>query len=393
VRTALALLLLAGCELDEPRATCDQLAARVEECTGVAELPFTCASLTATDVDNLTAALEALPCESIAALLPLDGDPRAASCRIAGEGCAAPILPAPAFSPTRFPIGLVNGIDLSAAFSWSDRIVDVMRGEGGHDVRLAVVPPYEAPPARARVLWDAVQEIRRETGAARVNLICHSLGGLDCRYLVSPDGLAADLGIDPAETAGAVASITTVATAHRGTPIADIALGLIPGEDAGDALERLAAALGGWLAPQALEQNPHLRQAIAALGESSAIAFNAAIGDADGVYYQSWAGFSREEPADLAASCAGDLDLLAGEVDQIALPLLPAQELIAARAGASDGLCPVDSARWGTFRGCVPADHMEQLGRGNLPDINVRTGVDIAWFYAAVAADLAARGY
>jgi triacylglycerol lipase len=391
-RLSLLVLLAGGCAMREP-ARCDRLAARVEECTGVTTLPVECDSLTATDVDNLTAALEALPCESVAALLPLDGDPRAASCRIAGEACAAPILEPPRFAPTRYPIALVNGIDLSAAFSWSDRIVSVLRDEGGHDARLAVVPPYEAPPARARVLWEAVQSIRRETGAARVNLICHSLGGLDCRYLVSPAGLAADLGIDPAETAGAIASITTVATAHRGTPIADIALGFVPGADAGDALERLAAVFGAWLAPDALEQSPHLRAAIAALSESNAIAFNAAITDAPGVFVQSWAGFSREAPGDPAAACGDDLALLAGEVDQIALPLLPAQELIAARAGASDGLCPIDSARWGLFRGCVPADHMEQLGRGNLPDINVRTGVDIAWFYAAVAADLAARGF
>jgi triacylglycerol lipase len=389
VRSAVLILLLAGCESEDP-ASCAQLESRIEECTGVAELPFTCASLTSNDIENLTAALEAVPCETLAALLPLDGDPRAASCRIVGEGCAEPIHAAPVRSPTRYPVLLVNGIDLSAAFSWSDRIVEVMRDEGGHDVHLAIVPPYEAPPRRAQVLWDRVEEIRRSASADKVNLVCHSLGGLDCRYLVSPGGLAADLGEDPALLAGAVASITTVATAHQGTPIADIALGLIPGEDAGEAIERLAAAFGGWLAADSLEENPHLREAIAALSESQAIAFNAAIGDAGGIYYQSWAGVSRE--ADLAG-CGDDLALLSGEVDQIVLPLLPAHELIAERAGASDGLCPVQSARWGAFRGCVPADHMEQLGRGNLPDVNVRTGVDIAWFYAGVAADLAARGF
>ena len=58
----------------------------------------------------------------------------------------------------------------------------------------------------------------------------------------------------------------------------------------------------------------------------------------------------------------------------------------------NDGLTAVASARWGRFRGCVPADHMEQLGQYDLPDVNVRTGFDVAWFYAAVAADLAEQG-
>ena len=35
-------------------------------------------------------------------------------------------------------------------------------------------------------------EVRAETHAAKVNLVCHSLGGLDCRYVASPAGLVWD---------------------------------------------------------------------------------------------------------------------------------------------------------------------------------------------------------
>ena len=55
----------------------------------------------------------------------------------------------------------------------------------------------------------------------------------------------------------------------------------------------------------------------------------------------------------------------------------------------NDGLTPVTSAKWGNFRGCIPADHMEQLGQRNLPDTNVQTGFDVARFYGDVANDLA----
>jgi triacylglycerol lipase len=59
----------------------------------------------------------------------------------------------------------------------------------------------------------------------------------------------------------------------------------------------------------------------------------------------------------------------------------------------NDGLTPVRSARWGNFRGCVPADHMEQLGARNLPDVNVRNGFDVARFYANVAQELSEMGF
>ena len=58
----------------------------------------------------------------------------------------------------------------------------------------------------------------------------------------------------------------------------------------------------------------------------------------------------------------------------------------------NDGLATVESAKWGTFKGCIPADHMEQLGQKSLPDVNVRTGFDVAWFYTNVAGDLAGQG-
>ena len=84
--------------------------------------------------------------------------------------------------------------------------------------------------------------------------------------------------------------------------------------------------------------------------------------------------------------------------DYLALPLVPLYPIVGNgetdidSVEPNDGLVAISSAQWGTFRGCIPADHMEQLGQYNLPDVNVRTGVDMAWFYASVASDLAGQG-
>lgn len=238
-----------------------------------------------------------------------------------------------------------------------------------------------------------------------MNLICHSLGGLDCRYLVSPNGLPRDVHVD---TASAVASITTVGTAHRGTRVADVALGLTPDTEDDHIVEDLASVLGDWFDDGALAHDATLRAALRALSLANAPAFNDGIVDAPGIFYQSWAGYSRpfgsappKHDALLRELCATDTDAgLPGfsKHDWMALTLVPLSDVAGRMKDGgdvepNDGLTPVRSARWGTFRGCIPADHMEQLGARNLPDVNVRNGFDVARFYTNVASDLASRGF
>jgi triacylglycerol lipase len=135
--------------------------------------------------------------------------------------------------------------------------------------------------------------------------------------------------------------------------------------------------------------------------------FATEITDAPGVYYQSWAGYSRPfgeasgdhdvRLAELCKATDGSDGLFGyGKHDFMALTLIPLTEVVG-KVGddfiPNDGLVAVDSARWGNFRGCIPADHMEQLGQRSLPDVNVQNGFDIARFYANVASDLTARGF
>ena len=401
------ILLLASCAVigDEPPNRCRDLEVEVRRCLGVEALPLPCDQLSNRDVDSFEGLIEQVGCTGLQSLVPLDGDPLAASCVLVGHGCSDSPVPPLRRASTRHPLVLVNGIDVSPLFSWSDRIVDVLRG-AGHDPHLAVVPPFDDTVSRSRVLWRRIQEIRAETGARKVNLLCHSLGGLDCRYTVSPAGLRLDLDDNP-PIAESVASVTTVGTAHMGTPVADIALGLVPGDDEDEAIDALATTFGAWFSGETLERDVDLRSSLGALTTSQAIAFNAEIVDARGVVYRSWAGFSRpfgeppDDPELLRSLCAptqgGDgLHLYTGLEDHLSLPLLPSYDLVGEQDDGvvepNDGLCPVRSARWGDFRGCIPIDHQEQLGRGNLPDANVRNHVDVAAFYADLAADLAEVG-
>ena len=102
--------------------------------------------------------------------------------------------------------------------------------------------------------------------------------------------------------------------------------------------------------------------------------------DQKGVYYQSWAGVatrSGQKDGKQVGSFSGD-------------PSLNARALVT--KGDNDGAVSVDSAKWGNFRGEIPADHM-QMVRGESAADQERTGFDVAGFYKKMAEDLANRGY
>jgi triacylglycerol lipase len=403
VKRALLLVLLPVACVPSNDAECDALKDDLEHCFGTRLARLDCSTVADVDVRKLRSFVESTSCDVLSAALPLDGDLRSTACKALGVGCVAPVSPAPQHAPAQYPLVLVNGIDTSPFFRYSDRIVSTLEDASGQRVYLATLTPWQTPQHRAPELWTKVQQALQDSGAPKVNLVCHSLGGLDCRYLVSPGGLAADTG--EAGMADAVASITTVGTAHRGTRVADQLLGLRPGS--AQAIDDFASVAGDWFSPDALARDANVRDALHALTTVETAAFNESVTDASGVYYQSFAGISRPLGESNAALDARALSLCApdepsdatdssGAQDEMALVLVPFDQTVSKDGDAllpHDGFVTVDSARWGNFRGCLRADHMEQLGQYNLPQVNVTTGIDIARFYAAIAADLARRGF
>jgi triacylglycerol lipase len=53
----------------------------------------------------------------------------------------------------------------------------------------------------------------------------------------------------------------------------------------------------------------------------------------------------------------------------------------------------VESSKWGEFRGCIPADHLDQVGQIDDVGASHQTGFDSLRFYRNLAFDLAARGF
>jgi triacylglycerol lipase len=213
--------------------------------------------------------------------------------------------------------------------------------ERGFRVLFPQVAPTSGIVARAGQLREQIQRWTEEP----LNIIAHSMGGLDARYLITRLGMA-----------DRVRSLTTIATPHRGTHLAD------------------------WVLANFRNRVP-LLLAMEAMGvnvdgfrdcrPSACCAFNAATPDMPGVRYFSYAGsvpFARVTPV-----------------------LRRAWNLLSTVEGPNDGMVSLESARWGEHLGVLHADHFAQT-----PDrVFVRLGEDFdaLGFYFRLLEDLARRGF
>jgi triacylglycerol lipase len=256
---------------------------------------------------------------------------------------------------------------------------------GETQVFVTVTLPYDTSEHRATVLLPQIQAILAQTGAAKVNLIAHSQGGLDARVLASPAGLG--LG-------DVIASVTTVSTPHRGTPVADLGMGLIsgvPSSISGPVTDAFLQLLEDGV--YSVQATPNLlSQATEMTTQYMANTFNPRYVDAPGVTYASYGARTNLE------SGAGDCDTAQipnepSSLDIEQVYFLATASYMQLTGYQNDGLVPVESAKWGTFMQCVPADHLKEVGLmfQNGPDLI--SGFDHLVFFEQVVARLRAEGF
>ncbi len=255
----------------------------------------------------------------------------------------------------------------------------------GETVFTPAVDPFNDSTSRGEELAAAVDAILAETGHAKVVLVGHSQGGLDARYVAStrPDQVAA---------------VVTVSSPHRGTPMIDLVLRAAEDERVREWVDGLVRTVGAPLWDAAGEETS-LFHAMEQLSEEGAAAFNAAHPNQPGVDYFSIAGRSGMHLA--PGPCASDeapewITRYAWERDPIDPLLAVSEAFIDGGFGdpyPNDGLVRIESARWGTFLGCVPADHFDEMGQllGDSPGLGNR------WSYLEFYRDLVgwvrAEGY
>jgi triacylglycerol lipase len=248
----------------------------------------------------------------------------------------------------RHPVVLVHGmlgfvrqtLGRLLSFAYFQGVEDHLR-DAGATVHCVALPALGGVEARSRALKAAMDALP----PGKVNVIAHSMGGLDARWYVGRLG-----GHER------VASLVTIATPHRGTSVADWGLA------------RLGRALAG-------------RRLLDGFGVDTS-AFDDVTLEASERRNEILA----DAPEVPTVSYGGARPWYA-----VAAPLQVSFRILQRTEGPNDGLVSATSARWGEYRGTVEADHFAQTGwHWTPPGLGRFRHLD---FYDGVVSDLAARGF
>ncbi|MGL4370298.1 MAG: esterase/lipase family protein [Spirochaetota bacterium] len=250
------------------------------------------------------------------------------------NGCAAvQNKKDPGYCAARYPVVFVHGVgfrDRSLTGKYWGNTPEVLTAHGAH-VFSGGQDAYGTISGNAELLKKNILVILEKTGAKKVNIIGHSRGGLEARYMITK--------LDMKDK---VASLTTVSTPHRGSSMADVIMKQITDDDfLISAIDFFAGIVG--------DDNPASYNAGIELTRSRMETFNKDVPDAPDVYYQSYA----------------------GEIDEnIGSRLWKSMFLtINKYEGPNDGLVSINSAKWGTFKGVMACDgkarvsHADEIGR------------------------------
>ncbi|OAV89674.1 hypothetical protein PTTG_07111 [Puccinia triticina 1-1 BBBD Race 1] len=232
--------------------------------------------------------------------------------------------PAP-FTKPKFPLVLCHGLlgfdvlgPAALGLSYFRGVREALE-ERGVEVHVAKVPACASIEERAKTL---AQFIESRLAGRTVNLIGHSMGGLDSRFLITH--------LQP--TSFKVASLTTIGTPHRGSAFADYLLLDVLGRQHLPTFLQISKTLG----------LPGGGQAFVELTSEQMAAFNKTTPDVEGTAYFSY-----------GATCE----------PSFASPFRPPWGVVFEREGPNDGLVSVASAQWGTYLGTLRnVNHAELVG-------------------------------
>ena len=238
-----------------------------------------------------------------------------------------------------------------------------------------------------KAITDAIPAAELSKGRA-VHIVAHSMGGLDARYLISQLGRA-----------NWIASLTTISTPHRGSPLADIITGArllslsecvnLARALGPDTITNILAALGqnappgvplNLFAPAAIiEALPNLKtylaqlfgvkpQAFSELTTASATQFNKLYPSLEGVPLACYSGVSSPSQTMCRA-------------------LFASWAILNSIAKDNDGAVPLSSSRWPETSEIVPADHFEEVGLARYFDLPLSPNhYDIRKLYSQIDA-------
>lgn len=218
---------------------------------------------------------------------------------------------------TKYPIMLIHGTgfrDYKYINYWG-RIPKTLENNGS-SVFYGLQDSWGAVEKNALRIKENINKVLEENDCSKINLIAHSKGGLDARYLISTLSMA-----------DKIASLTTIATPHHGSKTMDIFYRFpVP-------IYRFAAIFANLWFRILGDMHPDFFNSSRGFSTNEMEKFNEQNPDSEGVFYQSYGAVMHNTMSDIF----------------MALPHF----IIKCIEGENDGLVTVTSARWTNFRGIL----------------------------------------
>lgn len=260
----------------------------------------------------------------------------------------------------RYPIIMLHGIgfrDLRWFNYWGRIPKELVRN--GAVVYYGHQQAWGTLEDNAAIIKEKIESVLEENHCDQVNIIAHSRGGLDARYVIS--GLHMER---------QVASLTTISTPHRGSELLTV-LNRLP-----DSIYHFIASLFDKAFRKLGDTNPDCYCASKELSPEFCRDFNEKYPDSPLVYYQSYASVVKHTFGDSLLSIPNLLMYLAG-------------------ASKNDGLVTVESAKWGNFRGTFESTGRRGISHGDMIDLKREDykGFDVIEAYVGIVSELKDMGF
>lgn len=260
----------------------------------------------------------------------------------------------------QYPVILVHGLgmrdDLKIFKYWGNIPYKLM--ESGVEVFLSNQMAFHTIEFNAELLRERILEILKETNSEKINIIAHSKGGIESRYMISKLDMASH-----------VASLTTIASPHRGSSLANWVLEKANEKKALKFSENILKTLAVWQGDSSPEILPAFRQ----MTIDSMAEFNQRVPDSSSVYYQSYGGTIHGKPYGLWADFK--------------------KKIIQEREGENDGVVSKKSFEWANFRGIVKSPSGLDISHHEIIGITHFTDFDASEFYFQIISDLAQMNF
>lgn len=266
---------------------------------------------------------------------------------------------------TKYPIVMVHGMgfrDMKYISYWG-RIPKVLK-ENGAEIYFGNQDSNAPIEYNAQVIKNTIESILIKTDVEKVNIIAHSKGGLDARYMISTLGME-----------DKVASLSTISTPHNGS----ITVGKLLKFP--DFLVRWGSKVTDIWFKLLGDKNPDTYKVIRQFTTAEAVKFNEFNRDSEKVYYQSFAFVMKNAFSDIF----------------MFIPYL----VVKFFEGENDGLLSPRSVKWTNFRGVFRGNSGRGISHCDEVDLRRRrlsakrgSGIsDITKFYKSLVEELKSFGY